>query len=207
MNLLAQTILPYVLLYKYWALFFFTFLSSLFIPVPAGTLLVAASAFASQGYFNIWLLLLVAVIANILGDSLCFLIARKYGEKFFDRFSVSRKILNSKNARLIMAKMKHSPGFVIFISRFEVMGTLTVNVVSGLSKVPYKKFLAYESVGSAASVVSYGLIGYLFGDSWEAVNSLIGNFSIIILIVLIISVTLFWKKLLNRWAKEDLLRE
>jgi len=73
MNFLIQIILPYILLYKYFALFLITFLASIAVPIPAGALLVASAAFAIHGYLNIFTIIIVVTIANILGDSLVFI--------------------------------------------------------------------------------------------------------------------------------------
>jgi membrane-associated protein len=205
MDFLSQTILPYVLLYKYWALFVITFLSSLAIPIPAGTLLVASSAFASQGYFNFIVILAVVIVANIIGDNICYWIARIYGRRIFDYFRFTRKVIESKNFRLIEIKLRERPGFVIFISRFEALATLTVNGVCGISKVPYRKFMLYEAIGAVADAVLYGGIGFVFGDSWQAVNKLIGNFSIIVFIILIACVILFWKRIMKNVSTEHLI--
>jgi membrane-associated protein len=198
MDFLARTILPFILLYKYVALFLLTFLSSLAIPIPAGTLLVASAAFASQGYFNIWILFPVAMIANMCGDILSYWIARTYGEAIFDRFRFTRRILNSKDFQLIMTRIKERPGMIIFLSRFEVMATLSVNAVCGISNVPFKRYLSYEIPGVICGVLFYGILGYVFGDSWETVNNLIGNFSIVIFIALLASLLLFWKKIMRK---------
>lgn len=202
MDFLAQTILPYVLIYKYYALFIGTFLSSLAIPIPAGTLLVASSAFASQGYFHITGVLLVVVIANIIGDNICYWVARIYGTTVFNYFAFTRKIINSKNFKLIEAKIRQRPGFIIFISRFETFATLSVNAICGLSKVSYRRFMVFEVIGAVGDAMFYGMIGFLFGDSWQAINDLIGNFSIIVLIVIIGCAILFWKKLMARLSRE-----
>lgn len=207
MDFIAQTILPYILIYKYWALFVLTLLSSLAIPIPAGTLLIASSAFASQGYLNFFFILVVAVVASVIGDNISYWLVRLYGRKIFDRFAFTRKILNSKNSVLIQNRMKHRPGFVIFVSRFEVIATLSVNALSALSEVSYRRFLFFEVLGATAYVAFYGTIGYVFGDSWEAVNALVGNFSIIIFLILIGGGLLFWKRLLKKMKKEAALEQ
>ncbi|MEO5645912.1 MAG: DedA family protein [Candidatus Paceibacterota bacterium] len=203
MDFLAQTILPYILIYKYWALFVLTFLSSLAIPIPAGTLLIASSAFASQGYFNFFIILLVATIASIVGDNICYWVIRLYGRTVFDKFAFTRKILHSENSRLIQKKMKERPGFVIFISRFEAIATLSVNALCAFSEVSYRRYLAFEVLGSIGYVAFYGTLGYVFGDSWEAVNKLVGNFSIIVFVILISAGLLFWKRMLKKLKKEE----
>ncbi len=203
MDFIAQTILPYILIYKYWALFVLTFLSSLAIPIPAGTLLIASSAFASQGYFNFFIILLVAIVASIIGDNICYWVIRIYGRRVFDRFAFTRKIMNSENSLLIQKKMQQQPGFVVFISRFEAIATLSVNALCAISEVPYRKYLLFEILGSVGYVAFYGTLGYVFGDSWEAVNKLIGNFSIIVFIILIGSGLLFWKRMIKKLKKEE----
>lgn len=201
MNFIVQAILPYILLYKYWALFIITFLASLALPIPAGTLLVASAAFASRGTFNIYLLIIVATLANIAGDNLAFFLARMYGRKVLYKVGFIKKILTSKQVRLIEKVIRKKPGFVIFVTRFEVMATLTANLMSGLSEVPYKKFLFFEILGAVASVLFYGLLGYFFGNSWEAVNRVIGNFTIVFFLLIIVAVTLFWKRIINNLDK------
>jgi membrane protein DedA with SNARE-associated domain len=198
MDFLAQTILPYILIYKYWALFALTFLSCLALPIPAGSLLTASSVFASQGYLNFFWVVIVAVVATVLGDNLSYWIVRLYGHKLLDKAAFTRNIIHSENFTMIEKSMQRRPGFVVFISRFEVIATLSVNVISGLSKVPYKKFLLYEVLGGISYIAFYATLGYVFGDSWEAINDLIGNFSILILIVLAAIVLFTWKKLLKK---------
>ena len=83
MSFLIQFILPYILLYKYIALFVITFLASIALPIPAGGLLVASAAFASQGYFNIVKVIIVVIIANVLGDNVCYWLTRIFGIKIF----------------------------------------------------------------------------------------------------------------------------
>lgn len=201
MDFLTQFILPYIILYKYLALFIVTFSAALVVPIPAGTLLVASSAFASQGYFNLPLLLFWVIVANILGDNLSYFFARKYGKRLISHIPYIRKILVSKDFITIEKSINKSPGFIIVLSRFEVISTITLNIICGLSKVNYKKFLKNEIIGTFANVIFYSSIGYIFGNSWEIVNRLIGNFSIIFFVIVILGVSLFWRKIIRRLNK------
>jgi len=202
MDFLVQAIIPYILLYKYWALFIATFLASFALPIPAGTLLIASAAFASQGYFNIAIIFIIVLIANIAGDNSSYWFARLYGRRILSHISFIQKILVSKNFNLIEKGISRRPGFIIFISRFEVISTLTINLICGLGKATYKKFLFFEVLGSFANVIFYIIIGYSFGDSWQAVNKLIGNFSILFFLVIALGISLFWKKILAKLKRE-----
>jgi len=203
MGFLVQIILPYILLYKYFAIFIITFLASVAIPIPAGSLLIASAAFASQGYFNISILFGVVIMANILGDNTSYWLARLYGKKILNNVSFIKRIIESKNFKIIEKNINKRPGFVIILSRFEVVSTITINFICGLGKTPYKKFVAFELVGAFLSVSFYALLGYSFGDSWQIVNQLIGDFSILFFLLIALGVSLFWKKILKRLNRED----
>jgi membrane-associated protein len=202
MAFLVQYILPYILLYKYWALFIITFLASLAIPIPAGAILIASSAFASQGYLNIAIIFIVVLIANIVGDNVSYWLARLYGVEVLSRIKFINKILKSKNYNVVEKVIRKRPGFIIFISRFEVISTLTINLICGLGRVTFKKFMIFEVFGSLANVLFYIIIGYFFGDSWQAVNNLIGNFSLLLFLAIALALSIFWKKILKKLNDE-----
>lgn len=202
MDILTQAILPFILLYKYWALFTLTFLASLAIPIPAGTILIASAAFASQGYFNIVTIFIIVIIANIAGDNVSYWLARQYGKKVFSHIKFTKKILESKNFELIEKVINIRPGFIVFISRFEVLSTLTINIICGLGKVTYKKFMIFEVIGSFVNVIFFILIGYFFGDSWQTINKLIGNFGIFLILFIFLILSIFWKKIIKNLKKE-----
>ena len=120
---------------------------SLAVPIPAGLLLVATSAFASQGYFNITIVIAVVIIANVMGDTLCYFVARYYGRKWLSGIGF-RRLLNSKAFESIEVRFRKHPGLIIFVSRFEAFATLSVNLLSGLSDLPYLRFALYEGIGA-----------------------------------------------------------
>ena len=200
MNFLIQIILPYILLYKYLALFVITFLSSIFLPVPAGSLLIATSAFASQGYFSFFPLVLIVILANVLGDNICYWLARLYGTKILSFFGF-RKILKSPKTERVEKRIREKAGFIIFSSSVDVITSLIVNLIAGISKVSVKKFMLFEAIGVIIETCFYAGLGYLFGDSWQAINNLIGNFSIILFLALALLLFLFWKRVLRGFRK------
>src|SRR5271154_1887490 len=80
MNILSS-LLSYVLLYRYVTIALVVYFSAIILPLPSNAMLLAVGAFASQGYFNFWIALVTAVVANTLGDLTDYGITRKYGER------------------------------------------------------------------------------------------------------------------------------
>ncbi len=202
MNAFVQTLLPYILLYRYGAIFVITLVAALAFPIPPGTLLMASAAFATQGYFSFWLVVLVGTLGNIVGDNIGYWLARKYGKAVLCRIGF-RKILNSSKYKAVEARIQKRPGFLIFISRFEVFSNLAVNIICGLGQVPYKKYLGFEVLGEFLQVLIYCSIGYIVGDNWQAISALVSRFLLLILLIAALVVAIFWKRIVRYFSKSE----
>lgn len=200
MDFLLPTILSYLLLYKYLVLFSITFLAALALPIPSAASLMASAAFASQGYFNPIVVFLVATIGNIAGDNLGYWLARYYGKPVLLRIGF-KKILNSQALQNAEIRLNRQPALFVFFSRFEVIATISVNLVSGLGKMAYSSYLFYEALGEIVQVTVYGTLGYLFGSNWQEIYSLVNNFSLAIVLIVILIMVLFWKSIFGKITK------
>ncbi len=195
MDFILKILIPYLLLYKYLTIFFISFVAAFMLPVPSGSMLMATGAFTSFGYFNMWFVIILSIIGNVLGDNLGYLFSRKYGRKIL--YSIGfRKILESKNFRNIEQLFRKKPGFIIFMSRFEVLSTLSVNLLSGISKTPYRKYLYHEFLGTIAQVSVYTMIGYFFASSWQLVGSTFGKLFLLLIFMIILFIIKKSKKVI-----------
>ena len=182
-------ILSYVLLYKYTALFAFTFAGAFIAPVPTTTVLVAASAFASQGYFNFYLVIGVALAGNIAGDNLGYFLAHRYGRRLLLRIGFGR-ILRSDKYQLVEDYIVSHPGALIYFSRFLTGLDPAVNILAGLSNIPYRTYLGYDLWGEFSYVLLYAFIGFLLGGQWENNLTFLAKFGLIMLVLGGITVTI-----------------
>lgn len=172
MNSLALSALSFLLLYKYVALFLITYLAALLLPLPSSTSLMAASAFATQGYFYFPAVVIVALVANIFGDLTGFFIARHYGAQFLIRIKLG-KILRSKKFIGLEKYLQDKAGLTIFSSRFVSELGPFVNILAGLSKIPFKTYFLYESMGEFVDVAIYAVAGYFLGSEWQSASGII----------------------------------
>lgn len=193
-------LLPYILTYKYLAIFVITVIANLFFPIPSGTILMASSAFASQGYFSFFWVFIAGSIGNIVGDNLGYWLARKYGLTILYQIGLRKKI-ESETYKKLEFKIKKNSGFLIFITRFNVLSSLFVNIISGLSKISYKKFLLYVVLGETTQVLLYCSIGYIVGDNWQNISSSLNKVLWFILLGIVSLILIFWKKIWRRILK------
>ena len=135
-------------------LFFFFFL-------PGDSLLFAAGILAAAGYFDIRLIIFLAVIAAILGDSLGY-----YTGGHFAKWLLNlQESWWWKKSHLTAAEefyKKRGPSTLI-LARFMPLIRVFAPIVAGISKMNYGKFLTFNILGGIAWGVSLPLLGFYLG--------------------------------------------
>ncbi len=184
---MLQAFLSFLLLYKYSALFLITFFASFAFPLPSSAALLAAGAFAAQGYLDPFYVVLVGFIGCILGDTVGFFVTVKWGTWLFDRIGL-KKVLQSKRFQALERYfLKHSFS-AIFYSRFFITNLgVPVNILAGLSKISYKKFLFVGYVGELIYVLLYAGLGYSVDGAWQYLSSILQNAVALLLLIVLIA--------------------
>ena len=200
MSSLFQNILGLLLVYKYAALFLVAFLSSLGVPLPAGSSTMASGAFASQGYLNIFAVMATGAAGNILGDLSMYALSKRYGKRIL-RWLHLDKLVESKQLQGVEKVENNYSAVAIITSRFQDQATAIVNVVAGIGNVNFKRFATYAIIGDVLQIAFYSGIGYFFAESWQSLYNTIGVFSwLIVLVTIVVSIILankFTKRMLK----------
>lgn len=197
MNELFQSLLSELLLYRYLTLFLINFLASLGFPLPAAPSTIAAAAFASQGFLNIQWVLLSAMAGNILGDITMYWLVRMYGPRVLHWFGL-QKYLATPAFRDVERTVDTYKAPVLIASRFQVQATGVVNIISGLARLHFQRFLFYIVVGEVLQVLVYAGIGHMFADSWQALYAVVGKLGWLIALGIAIGITVASNKVIKR---------
>src|SRR3989344_9097276 len=148
--------------------------------LPGDSLLFTAGFLASQGFFNILLLVPVTFIAAVAGDSVGYAFGQKVGPKLFKRedsiFFHKKHLIRAKNFY-----DKHG-GKTITIARFLPVVRTFAPIVAGIGEMPYKKFLIYNILGGFLWAVCIPFAGYFLGSLIPSVDKYL--FPLIVVIVL-----------------------
>ena len=182
MDIFIGSLLSYVLLYKYIALFFIVYLGAVIIPWPVNAVLMAVGAFASQGFFSFWETLTIAVTANTLGDLTDYAITRTWGEKVI-------KALRLDRVRFFMRlreELRTDAAITVFATRFAGSLSSITNFLAGWAGVSLWTFLVYDFLGN---IIEPGLaltIGYAVGNYWSYFSGFFGTVTAIIAVSVVI---------------------
>lgn len=180
---LGQIISAYGFL-TYAVLFVVIFIETglVFMPfLPGDSLLFAAGAFAALGSLNIWLLWILLVLAAVLGDTANYWIGHFFGQQLIDNPRVPIKAAHIEETNKFFEK--HG-GKTIIMARFVPIVRTFAPFVAGIGKMSYKKFISYNLIGGLAWVTIALFAGFFFGN----IPYVKENFSLIILLIIIISV-------------------
>lgn len=148
--------------------------------LPGDSLLFAAGAIAALGVLNIWLLVLILIIAAFMGDTANYSIGKLLGEKVYSK---NYKLI--KKEHLIKTHIfyeKHG-GKTIIIARFIPIIRTFAPFIAGVGKMTYSKFMLYNLIGGILWVIICSFSGYFFGNMSIVKN----NFSIVVLAIILIS--------------------
>lgn len=130
---------------------------------PGDSLLFTAGLLASQGWFNVWTLILLLIICAISGMGAGYWSGGKFGRwllKQEDNFFFKKKYLLEAEEFY----EKHG-GKALFLARFVPIVRTFVPIVAGVALMDFKKFMVYNIAGGITWVTSMTLFGYFLGNS------------------------------------------
>ncbi len=130
---------------------------------PGDSLLFTAGLLASQGFFDIEILIIGCFLGAVIGDTIGYFIGYKLGRKLFQR----EDSLLFRKAHLIQAEVfyqKHG-GKTIILARFMPVIRAFAPVVAGIGSMTYPTFVFYNLFGGFLWSAGLTLLGFYLGNS------------------------------------------
>jgi membrane protein DedA with SNARE-associated domain/membrane-associated phospholipid phosphatase len=184
--------------YGYPIVFFGVMLENAGIPLPGETILLAAGFFAAHGQFSLPLVILIAAAGAVVGDNLGYLAGRRLGRPFVERYgryfwltpgrieAGERFFLRHGNKAILLAR---------FVSGVRVFAAL----FAGISRMPWRTFLIYNTSGALLWATAISLLGYFFGNSWQLLEIWVGRAGLFIAGIVIVGAAVL---ILSRWRQQ-----
>jgi membrane protein DedA with SNARE-associated domain len=151
----------------YAVVFLLTVLDAFFIIVPSETVVVALGALAlSTGSPQLGILIPVAALAAIAGDSLTFWLGRVVG---VHRFGWMRRPRVARVVAWAARSLDERAAAVLLTARFVPFGRVAVNLTAGSTGFRYRRFLFLTTIAGICWAGYNTLVGALFG-AWFGGN-------------------------------------
>lgn len=177
----------------YGIILIFTFLETsalLGLLVPGESVVVIGGILASLEYLAVWQVAAVASVGAIIGDSVGYLLGRRYGVSLLqmlgNRWYTSQTLLERTGEYF-----RRHGGKTVFFGRFVGFLRAFGPLVAGISRMPYRSFLFYDVIGAVLWAVTFTAVGYLAGESWDIVSAYVGRVGALIFTLVIAGYYLF----------------
>ncbi|HTU14607.1 MAG TPA: bifunctional DedA family/phosphatase PAP2 family protein [Solirubrobacterales bacterium] len=155
--------------------------------VPGETALLVGGAVAGQGVINLYLLIAIAWICAVLGDSVSFYLGHRLGREFIIKHGSRVGITPERYHQVEVYFEKHG-GKTVLIGRFLGLIRALSPFVAGSSGMRYRAFIPYSVLGSGLQVTLHIMAGYLFARSIDAAAEYVGLVALIVGTVIVVSV-------------------
>ncbi len=162
--------------------------------VPGEIGVILGGVLANQHKLPLWAVLVAGIAGAVIGDSVGYEIGKRYGERILTK--IPNRILKQEHLDRAEESVRRNGGKAVFIGRFTAALRVLVPGFSGMSRIPYGTFLAWNAAGGALWATAFVLLGYAAGSQYQRVAHNATLFGIGLLLV--IAAVLVVKKLRSR---------
>jgi membrane-associated protein len=135
--------------------------------VPGETAVVIAGAVAARGEVDLVALLFLVWLAAAAGDSTSFLLGRRLGRPFLVAHG-GRVRLDERRLGAVERFYDRHGGKAVLLGRFVGVARAVTPFLAGASRFPFRRFLPYSVLGTAAWAALFISIGYVSSDTLSA---------------------------------------
>lgn len=176
--------------YGPWLVFLMTMLETccfIGLLIPAEATVLFAAFLSSQGYFAIENVLLATIAGGFLGDQIGYGLGRFGGDRASGSDSSIGRVWRRNEVRA-HALFRRQSLLAISAARFVSFVRTLVPWLAGMSKMRYRRFVAYDLIGVIGWACASVALGYFAGESVDAIADILGVASALLLFAAIIAV-------------------
>lgn len=140
--------------------------------LPGDSLLFAAGTFCAGvkndmgevAELNLWLVLLLLIIAAVLGDGLNYYLGKTIGLDILSWKIGRKQLVRQKYIDKTHKFYENHGAKTIIIARFVPIVRTFAPFVAGIGEMKYRRFIRFNIIGGVAWIVGLVFLGYFFGN-------------------------------------------
>jgi len=150
--------------------------------IPGEIGVILGGVLANQHKIPLWAALAAGITGAVIGDSVGYEVGKRYGERLLTK--IPNRVLKPEHLNRAEKSIRHQGGKAVFVGRFTAALRVLVPGLSGMSRVPYRTFLAWNVAGGALWATAFVLLGYAAGSQYQRVahNATLFGIGLLVLI-------------------------
>ncbi|MFN2555875.1 MAG: DedA family protein [Nitriliruptorales bacterium] len=157
---------------------------------PGEMSMVLGGVLAAEGRVTLGGMIATATTAAVFGDSAGYWVGRRWGARLLAWGPVQRRF--SDRISRVRRRFREKGGWTIVVGRWASVVRTFVPFAAGSARMPYPRFLLFSVPSATAWAVSFVLLGFIAGQSWDVVEKIAGRAAFVLLLVLVIGLLLRW---------------
>ncbi|MEK7325505.1 MAG: VTT domain-containing protein, partial [Chloroflexota bacterium] len=144
---------------------------------------IVAGFLASLGYFNALIIYILAILGDLIGDTLYYVLGRRGNE-----YLLARKKFLWINIEQLKALTNHFDkhlGKSIILGKWTHVVGAPILIAAGMARVSFKKFILFNIIGTAPKILVFLIIGYYFGQAYKRIDAYLEYAAVIIFFIII----------------------
>lgn len=158
--------------------------------LPGETALLLGGVLAATGRVSLPVLLIVAIAAAVLGDSVGYEVGRRGGSPV-RRSRLGRRIGEERWTRAEQFVLRRG-GPAVLLGRWVGVLRALVPALAGMTGMPYRRFLAWNLVGGVTWATTVVLAGYATGAAWRSAAHYFSQVGVALAVVAVLAVLGWW---------------
>jgi membrane protein DedA with SNARE-associated domain len=136
--------------------------------LPGETALLVAGVFCQHGTLDLWLMIVVAVVCAVAGDSVGFEFGKKFGPPL--RRSRLGQWVGEHRWQMVDGFLHRHGGKAVFLGRLTALFRALIPSMAGMSGMRYRTFIVWNVAGGLLWAPGCVLLGYAFSTSLDTVG-------------------------------------
>lgn len=136
--------------------------------LPGETALLVAGVFCQHGTLNLWVMIVVAVVCAVAGDSVGFEFGKKFGPPL--RRSRLGQWVGEHRWQLVDGFLHRHGGKAVFLGRLTALFRALIPSMAGMGGMRYRTFIVWNVAGALIWAPGCVLLGYAFSTSLNTVG-------------------------------------
>ncbi|MDT0171284.1 DedA family protein [Pseudarthrobacter sp. BRE9] len=157
--------------------------------IPGETAAVLGGVVASRGEVQLGSMMALVVGAAIIGDTVGYEVGKHLGTRLMKAKALRRHAGRLENAQDFL---RRKGGSAVFLGRFTAFFRAVMPALAGTSRMPYGRFLAWNAMGGVVWGIGFVLLGFLAGNSYEAVAKAAGRDLAVVIAAVAVAALIVW---------------
>jgi len=177
--------------YGYWGLGLALVLNCVGVPIASEVLLPLAGALSRRGGFDLWLVGTDAVVAQMIGLALSYLLARHGGLALLERYG-KYVWLNRKRLERLEGLFERHGDVLVFAGSLLPGVHGDVGFPAGLARMSFGRFLVVSGVATIAWTIAFMGLGWYLADQLGSIMAVTNGLGLAVLVIGLLVVIGIW---------------